>query len=175
MEEKTEEILIEKIKNLEGKLSAAGERISELEERVRGSEFAWLLDSHVNDDETLPIPRLEIEWVRAKQCPGIHVARYRMVLAHLNGEVYALPMGQTTTQGRADAPWPPEFRGYLQLPYRDGAHIHHDMNHLGLRAFVRCAGRVEELSPNGDYKMQADRGYDHRRRCDPSRGEETQK
>jgi hypothetical protein len=87
-----------------------------------------------------------------------HTASYRLVIRHLVGNLLAIPLGLTTTRGGDGSP-PTE----KDLPYRDGAHIHHDMEHLRLPAFFMIPGMLPRALVGGGYEYQLKLGREHRR------------
>ncbi len=161
MEDRTEQVLNDKIEELEERVSELEEKNRALRNRVESEPFGWSLLRDVKDVESLPLPRLELEWVRDEETPYEKVAMYRLIMEHLVDGVVAIPISETKVSGGKQ--WPPMFRGKLDLPFRDGSHIHHDSAHLQLPAFARCGGLVEELTSDYDYEHQQKVGLSHRR------------
>ncbi len=94
----------------------------------------------------LPIPRLEIRYRKPKKSEDADiVADYGMVYEHLAGEVLFIPMGKTLVSGsHVKSPT------FLQLPFREGAHIICDMWHLKLPGFLINGRKVERLEVNSE-------------------------
>jgi hypothetical protein len=80
------------------------------------------------DNLGLPVPRLEI---RYQPLNGEVFALYSLVYRHLMGDILAVSLGGTVCGGARVTD--PE---YLELPFRDGAHIINDMWELRLPGFV---------------------------------------
>lgn len=161
MDERTEALLHERIAELEGANEQLLEQVQQLEEALDGVREGWRhrrADASLRDD--LPVPRLEIEWWRRDDDPYRRWAEYRLVARHLTGRLMAVPIGQTRCDG-GDGSWPPTCRDQLDLPFRDGPHIHHDMAHLELPGYVLCGDRTE-LLPRPEYEFCGVKGHRHR-------------
>lgn len=113
----------------------------ETEEKKYTEEWRWrhIREFTPKENLKLPIPRLEIRWERLGRYTRI--ANYFLVYRHLTGEITAIPLGSTRTDGGKDPDGPMELR----TPFRDGAHMNHDMKHLNLRAFVVADGKYQEI------------------------------
>lgn len=120
-----------------------------------------------SENLNLPIPRLEIRYrkpnkreLRHRGWMGVSViADYSLVYDHLMGDVLAVSMGSTKIGGGHS-----EEPGYLELPFRDGAHVMNDMWTLKLPAFVINGSKFEEIkltpesTPNGLFsKMRGEK------------------
>jgi len=122
------------------------ERIAELEEeRDHLRHFVPWTDHVILKEDIplgLPVPRLEIVWDHEEGSME-WTARYRLVYGHLLDDIVLVPLGQTKVSGRMREPV--DADGTIDLPFRDGAHLHHDCEHLNLRAFVRYGSHVCEI------------------------------
>lgn len=136
------------------------------EEQVGG----WARPVELPKEQTLPVPRLEIackpergdDW-------GDVVWDYRLVYRHMLGYCIGLPLGQTKSRGACTrgAEELLDSDGTIKLPFRDGAHIHHDMFALALPAYAIVRERMEKLGdgdgePGGNYEHQQRMGLEHR-------------
>lgn len=157
------ELLVQKEKEIE----ELNKKMERLEDELNGSKWAWCITRPVKDDnESLPVPRLEIIarkllWDDGSWTGDIQYD-YRLAFRHLTGELLANPLGRTVSNS-SNTEWPRLFRGKLALPFRDGAHIHHDTEHLGLPAFMRCDDLSDMLGADDDYECQKRLGREHRR------------
>lgn len=88
----------------------------------------------------LPLPRLEIRKTLAKKPDHMFnvKAEYGLVYEHLLGDIIFVPFG-TTKIGA------PDRYDFMDLPFRNGAHILHDMFMLKLRGFVVYQDKYEEI------------------------------
>jgi hypothetical protein len=137
------------LERLEKLLDDKDRLIAELEERVRvltdESERTWEWARHrlLEDDSALPVPRLEIrcrnlgDWWNWEWLYGI-------VYRHLTGTVVFVPLGHTKVGG--DGRPPIRGDGSIRLPFRDGAHIYHDMKQLELPGFAILEDKIEPLT-----------------------------
>ena len=151
MSNKTIEILEKTIKKQEVKIKELKEAIDSYE---RGKDF--MVHRVINEKEKsklypsydkLPLPRLEMQinpitknWYQIEWIYGI-------VYKHYNDTLLFIPLAQTTGTG--------DFSKFLKattrisdsnnLPFRDGLHIRTEMKLFGLRGFVLCDGRIEEI------------------------------
>lgn len=138
-------------------------KIEELENLLKSSNslleqdpFVWALPGPADDArEDLPVPRLELLYEPETVPSGTvswHQFRvyYRLVYKHLMGDLHKTVLGETTCRGGAGKPIKSmEARsrpGKIDLPYRDGAHICHDMAHLRMPGFAICGDIIEDLS-----------------------------
>ena len=94
-------------------------------------------------NQGLPVPRLEIRYRPYNDHEM--VADYGLVYEHLLGETYFVTLGSTKIGGGRVME-----EGHLDLPFRDGAHIVHDMWHLKLRGFVVNGRHIKEVQPTED-------------------------
>jgi hypothetical protein len=145
------------LERLESLLDERDRRIAELEERVRAltdeSERTWEWARHqlLEDDSALPVPRLEIrcrnlgDWYNWEW-------RYGIVYRHLTGTVVFVPLGHTKVRG--DGRPPIRGDGSIRLPFRDGAHVYHDMKQLGLPGFAILEDRVEPLAHDSGSEVE---------------------
>jgi hypothetical protein len=119
------------------------ERAAELEREAEQDQTWTRHREHKQDlpPGNLPVPRLEIRWARA--AGERLVADYSLVYRHLCDQIIVVPLGRTVCHGRPDDL--PERGGHIELPFRDGAHIHHDMLQLGLPGFAIWEDKVRQL------------------------------
>jgi len=157
--ETTIRVLEERIEELTRELEETTDKLTEARHVIAGSENGWRSPVDVQDDESLPIPRLEMVF-EPSPTKGWrqHVAMYRLVIRHLRGNLQAIPLGSTRVSG-GDGSLP----GMEDLPMRDGAHIHHDTEHLRLPAFVLLPGQLPVLLTDGEYERTHKLGREHRR------------
>jgi hypothetical protein len=88
--------------------------------------------------ELVYIPHKELGW-------SDYRVIYRLVMKHLLGRVFALPLSQTRLTRYGYDKDPPALD---DLPLRDGAHIIHDSAHLGVPAFKIMPGeKPHRLDP----------------------------
>lgn len=135
------------VERLEELLNAKDREIEELRDQLREiedqREWRWTMHTDAKEDaHDLPVPRLQIE------CEPIYEGSwsaqtwtYSMVYRHFLGHLVFVPLGATKrTGGSMDAP--PSLD---DLPFRDGAHIRHDAEALGLPAFSIVDGRTAPI------------------------------
>lgn len=128
-------------------------KIEKLEQDLRGAESGWTIHEKLPAEQTLPVPRLEMvalpngydgnEWYET-------IFKYRLVFKALWGDVLAIPLGETSRKGGSGRrPIYEEgspYAGRVDMPFRDGAHICHDMGVLKLPGFAICEDVVTDLS-----------------------------
>lgn len=134
--ERLEEMLNEKDRELVGLRN-------QLEARDYGEQWAWMRQRKSEEVEGLPVPRLEIRWVTNDSWSC--VAEYNLVYQHFLGDVLVQPFSVTKQTGARDGRPRIAADGTIDTPFRDGAHIHHDMKQLGLPGFVVFDGHVTKL------------------------------
>jgi hypothetical protein len=169
------------IERLEQLLNDADERNIKLEEELESMRYRleserWELARDTTDDTTLP--RLEFAWTPSKHDGWRdYKVEYRLVRAHLLGHAVITPLGCTTSRGGMDiAPWVTSTcSGLPSLPFRDGAHAHHDAVHLGLPLYaITPTGAIRLDGEAAGYPSQRAEGASHRREpndlCKPSGG-----
>lgn len=136
------------VERLEELLNQQESEVEQLKEKLRQYEYteAWRWTRHRASDEaeSLPLPRLEIRWSPADDLRRSWVAVYALVYRHMLGYVFAIPISETRSNGHQT---PPVHNGVVELPFRDGHHIRHDMREMKLPGFAICEGTVNELSP----------------------------
>lgn len=154
---KPEERLAEQLDAKDEEISALEEKIEKLARELEGSADGWRRTIDLVDDTSLPLPRLELVYEQTRGWADYRVT-YRLVLRHLLGEVYAVPLGVTKCSGGPESRPAPE-----DLPYREGAHAAHDAAFLGLQCFKVMPGRKPELLTFADYTTQPAKGREHRR------------
>jgi hypothetical protein len=142
------------------------EKLCKAEERAE-SNHKWTVhvEAETDDRPELPVPRLEMRWEDLGEWgdgSGYHThVRYDLVYRHYLGHIVRVPIGSTRTSDKIDAVC---RSGSIGLPYRDGAHILHDMGHLQLPAFGIVRDRVDRLTPGYVYDKSTatQSGVDHR-------------
>ena len=80
------------------------------------------------DNLELPVPRLEIRYSVYK---GNLAGLYSLVYQHFLDDIMQIPLGMTMIGGGKSAD-----PGYLELPFREGAHIQNEMVTLQLSGYV---------------------------------------
>jgi hypothetical protein len=140
--ERLEALLDEK----DEEISKLSEKVEELETDLRGVRDGWARHTELPQEQTLPVPRLELSYSPEDPSDGwgSYVVLYRMVYRHFLGHCVSVPLGQTRISGRSYRD-PPLRDGKLDFPHRDGAHIKADMVSLGFPGFAICGDRVEPL------------------------------
>lgn len=97
----------------------------------------------------LPVPRLEIRYSSAAD--GL-AAKYSLVYEHFLGHLMQIPIGLTMCGG---GHLKSKGEDYLELPFREGAHIASDMLQLGLPGYIINGAKSAAVSldiksiPNG--------------------------
>jgi len=155
-----EERLAEQLDAKDEEIAALDRKIDDLETQLRCCATAWSMPEKIDDDASLPLPRLEMVWTQRDEWET--VVKYRLVRKHLLGHVETCPLGMTTISGgngihRDDA-------GAPSLPYRDGSHATHDSAHLGLPLYLIVGNEPAiPFCDWEDYKHQIAKGRSHRR------------
>ncbi len=166
-EEKTAEYLTELLETKDEEIRDLKQQLDQLECHLRNSEAGWSVHRQERTHLTLPAPRLEIE---GRMVDEYHLLwEYRFVYPHLLGHNVIVPLGRTESSGNFnERRRPPRNQdGSMDLPYRDGAHIHHDMEALKLPAYAiwKEEGKntiVEELPFRDKYENQLRVGRERR-------------
>lgn len=141
------------VEHLQDLLNIRNARIRELEEekrtlenRIRGFKMGWMEHVELTEEQTLPVPRLEILIWQDEEAYPTHGWRYRLVYKHWTDDIVAVPLGHTTSS--YPNLWPPRDRdGKLEPPRRDGFHIRCDANRLNLPAFIVAGDEVQVVEP----------------------------
>lgn len=151
-----EERLNEQLHQKDREIRKLEARIEELERDVRSADAGWTIHAKLDTEQTLPVPRLEIivEANGYTDNPWYErIYTYRLIYKALWGDVIAIPIGRTTSQGGdgrrpvfTDGP----YAGKVQMPFRDGAQICHDMQALKLPGFLVCEDVVTDISHLAD-------------------------
>ena len=173
MSEKTTEDLLrgyllekeEQLEEKENRITELENEVDKLQYQLDGENWGWAVHRHPGDVcPELPIPRLEI--VGEKLSDYNAIWHYHLVVKHLCDGIMEIPIGQTRSNGSHETFPRYDQKGRINLPFRDGAHIHHDAVHLGLPAYVRVGDEVQELdlTEDSDYIHQLKVGKEHRRR-----------
>jgi hypothetical protein len=138
------------VERLEELLEQKDREIEELQERVYKAEdqaernWQWTKHFEIKEDESLPVPRLEMRWREIESHDGFNwEACYNLVYRHFLGHVIAVPMGHTRIGGERN----PIQNGKVDLPFRDGAHIQNDMAQLKLPGFAIFNKTITPLEP----------------------------
>lgn len=132
-------------------LDQKDEQIAELEDQISALKCTqeWGNMRHSTNKEDcspdLPCPRLEMRYEPDEKFGWTETTvTYAMVHRHFLGHYVTVPLGVTTIRsGRQSAPI---YDGKISLPFRDGAHIKHDMAQLNLPAYAICEGQLYDLS-----------------------------
>lgn len=167
------------LERLESLLQEKQEKIDSLEQQLqeRDGEDAWEWTRHqvrsADPSPGLPVPRLEIRYRDMEDSGYVVEALYCLVYRHLTHDTGGLrcdgakdclvfvPMGHTKITGGATGVRPePEsgiWDGKMYGPFRDGAHIRHDMKHLMLPGFIVATdGQVYEIDLDAEAKRRAE-------------------
>lgn len=138
------------IERLEELLDEKDSRIEELEKELSDitdreeANWEWARHSTRKEDtDNLPVPRLEMRWVKESDDGYLQRWDYALVYRHTLDHLVVVPLGQTRIQGNRSEP--PVWGTTLQTPLRDGVHICNDTMHLGIPAFGICDGKVWRL------------------------------
>jgi hypothetical protein len=125
---------------LEAEASALRAKLSEHE-----STEAWRWTRHQRHDSDggLPVPRLELRWEPIDERGYNWRALYSLVHRHFLGHYVTVPMGETRVGGMRE----PLRDGEVDLPFRDGVHIKHDMRELNVPGFAIYGDHVTKLDP----------------------------
>lgn len=101
--------------------------------------WRWARHEDIHEEQTLPVPRLEM-WLNPYESDDYNrLWIYRMIHRHLLGHCVAIPMGCTKQTGGGD------MELLHHLPFRDGAHIKHDARAFGWPAFMVRGGEVAAI------------------------------
>ena len=148
-----EDRLNEQLNQKEQEIAKLNQQIEDLQCKLRGIKSGWMAHETLDKEQTLPVPRLEIVWFPMggddREWSSRH-ALYRLVYESFWGDVIGVPLGSTSVNGgcRGERPVYREtentFR--IEMPFRDGAHICHDMEKLKLRGFLICEELVQEIT-----------------------------
>ena len=138
--ESLEQVLVER----DATIRKLREQIESLEGRLERSSHDWQRHRRIEDDKTLPVPRLELVWEdisEPDETPWTsRTVEYRLVHTHMLGHTVVVPLGFTKIRGGGyKAPWKMD-NGKPDLPFRDGAHACHDAAHLNLPLYVIAPG-----------------------------------
>jgi len=123
-------------------------KIEVLQDKLDDEKWRWARHTKAAED-ALPVPRLEIRYRRVSgtwrnpDAWETKEACYNLVYRHLVDGIVTVPLGLTRVDGGTGAP--PVVNGEVVLPYRDGAHIYHEMMTLGLPGFAICGDVVTDL------------------------------
>lgn len=143
----------ELLKARDAEIDALKARVTELEEEL---ERDWTWTRHVehktDPSPGLPVPRLEIRWTIGDR---EQIATYCLVYKHLCDQIVFVPLGKTRRNG-PDVP-PRASNGEIEVPFRDGAHIRHDLEAMNLPGFAILGGEAQPLEGWTTYRIRTDR------------------
>ena len=154
-EKKTiEERLAEQLDAKDEEIAKLEDRLHELQNQLKTSENGWLAHEKLSQEQTLPVPRLEIEVIAVGRSDEMRwysrEYKYRLVHKAFWGDIIGIPLGHTSSQGGNGQERPVytigPHAGKPHMPYRDGAHICHDMEALKLPGFLICEEVVCDIS-----------------------------
>lgn len=91
----------------------------------------------------LPVPRLQMTYRDLRGDWSYFEVRYALFTKHFQGFFVEIPLGVTRIGPGTPYGGPKDHNGKLYSPFRDGVHLHHDTEHLGLSAF-RIWGEIVE-------------------------------
>ena len=135
------------------------EQNEKLERELEGTLDGWRVAVELKDDESLPVPRLELVYEQIRGWDDYRVT-YRLVVKHLLGHLVGIPLSFTKIGGRSCNVEP----DHDHLPLRDGAHAAHDSTHLRCAVFKLMPGKsAEQVSLNENFDHQMHLGREHRR------------
>lgn len=146
------------MERLEQQLNEKDAEIERLESEAQKSRdskaWDWLSLPRLLDADpspSLPLPRLEIRYEALDDDSYNWQADYCLYLPHyLPGKVQVVPIGSTRISGgggpRREVAG--MHAGKFYGPFRDGAHIRHDMATLGLPAFIVVGDEADPVVPN---------------------------
>lgn len=151
-----EERLAEQLDAKDSAIDELNAKVERLERELEGALDGWRRSVDLVDDPSLPLPRLELVYEQVRGWSDYRV-HYRLVLRHLLGDVYALPISYTKIGGGGSPPEPDH------LPFRDGCHAAHDAAFLALPCYKILPGRAPERIDWSEYASQSQKGREHRR------------
>lgn len=138
----------------------SNERIRELEQRIQElegeAERDWTglcVPREATNRAGAPVPRLELRALRDESGGGWHRTTWEYVLIYKHfsqviendaDKVTEIMLGHTDVSGGSGKA--PIRDGRIAGPFRDGAHICHDRDHLGLPAFLVCEDLVQAVT-----------------------------
>ncbi len=135
-----EERLNDDLYNKEREIEKLKEEVDDLTYR---DDWKWRHIKHLSEEENmdLPVPRLEIRY-RALDKYNV-AADYALVYKHLLGHIEFCPLGSTRCSSHS-------YIKNLDLPFRDGAHIRHEMATLKLPGYVVGGSNFREIEIGED-------------------------
>ena len=102
--ESLEQVLVER----DATIRKLREQIESLEGRLERSSHDWQRHRRIEDDKTLPVPRLELVWEdisEPDETPWTsRTVEYRLVHTHMLGHTVVVPLGFTKIRGAATKP-----------------------------------------------------------------------
>ena len=126
-------------------ISEKERRIDELEAQIENSkyedEWRWrqIRKLTLKENLGLPLPRLEMRY--RKHGDYNVIADYGLVHKHLFGDIIFIPFSSTRIGGVSACK-----EDFLELPFRDGAHIQNEMWDLKLPGYVVNGTHYKEIS-----------------------------
>lgn len=115
---------------------------AQINEKGEAERNIWTMHAKLPEEQSLPVPRLEILVEDSDESMYDRKLTYRLVYRHFLGYCVGVPFGMTRQGGgNADRP-------LLELmPFRDGAHIKHDARQFGLPMFMVRGDESAEIIP----------------------------
>ncbi len=144
-----DERLTEMLDQKDAEIDGLREKVDRLTRDVEQAEAGWTMHVQLPKEQALPVPRLELVWEprgRGDMPWYTRIAKYRLVYRAFWDDVLAVPMGQTKVSGGRGTEPPIGSNGEIDMPFREGAHICHDMEVLKLPGFRICGDVVQDIS-----------------------------
>lgn len=128
----------------------------------------------------LPLPRLELRWVKTGATWSERDCVYEMVIPLRSLDVrredenckqvrstLRIEMGRTKVTGGTHNDQPPIYEGKVDAPFRDGSHAQWDADVLGLTVWSTCEESFSRLYPkivedNPPSKKQGEKNERHK-------------
>jgi len=118
------------------------------------------MKKEIKDIMGLPLPRLELRWVKIGETWNERECIYEMVMPlqeldvrreDKNGKqvrsVLRIEMGRTKVTGGTENAHPPIRDGKVDAPFRDGAHAQWDADVLNMTVWATCEESFSRLYP----------------------------
>jgi len=125
---------------LNEQLGEAEYKIRKLEEQLENQQYVddwrWRQIRQLTEEENLdlPLPRLEI---RYRKDDYNAYADYSLVQRHFTNHIDVIPISSTRVSK--------SYADELTLPHRDGAHIIHDKENLGIPGYIVFKDKYKEI------------------------------
>ncbi len=132
---KTVEHLTEALSKAKRKIAKLRGKLGRARESLRGCRTEWSLPVVLSNEQTLPVPRLEIVWTTDANYPE-QIADYRMVYRSW-GSVLGVALGRITMAG-----YPGDLirEGNVRAPFR--VNIDAEADALRLPAYCICGNVI---------------------------------